>query len=95
MTLAQGHLVNSRSMEGKVENSFQFHIYLMEKNFKFLLHTWIAYDLRVCHDFDPESVLQVPGLCLKTAYFLSMPYLVIQNNKKLKSYTKIVNHVTC
>ena len=27
----------------------------MEKHWKFLLHTKIAYDLRVCHDLDPRS----------------------------------------
>lgn len=28
---------------------------------KFLLHTKITYDLRVCHNFDPRSFWQVQG----------------------------------
>lgn len=34
---------------------------LMEKHWTFLLHIKIAYDLRVCHDFDPRSFWQVQG----------------------------------
>ena len=33
----------------------------MEKHWKFLLHTKIAYDLRVCHDLDPRSFGQGQG----------------------------------
>ena len=33
----------------------------MEKQGKSLLHKKIAYDLRVCHDLDPRSFVQVEG----------------------------------
>lgn len=31
------------------------HIFLVEKHWRFLLHTKITYDIRMCHDFIPMS----------------------------------------
>lgn len=42
------------SMEKQVLNSRPVNICLMEKHWKFLLNTKIAYDLRVYHDLDPR-----------------------------------------
>uniref|UniRef100_K1QGI1 Uncharacterized protein n=1 Tax=Magallana gigas TaxID=29159 RepID=K1QGI1_MAGGI len=43
-----------------MQNSCPVHIFLMGKHWKFLLHTKIAYDLRVCHDLDPRN--NKPGM---------------------------------
>lgn len=42
---------------------YSVHIFLMEKLWKFLLHTKIAYELRVCRDLDPKlyAIWQVQG----------------------------------
>lgn len=42
-----------------MQNKCLVHIFLIEKNRKFLLHTKITYDLRVCHDFDPQSLVKI------------------------------------
>lgn len=50
-----------RSLKGKVQYSCSVHIFLMEKQWNFLLHIKIAYDLRVCHDFHSWLIRQFQG----------------------------------
>lgn len=50
---------SSRSLKEKVQNLCFVHIFLMKKYWKFLFHTKVANDLRVCHDFDPKSFWQL------------------------------------
>lgn len=43
-------------------------------------HKDIAYALRVCHEFDHESVVQVQAHLKKNALILSRSYLVVKND---------------
>lgn len=45
----------------KMSISCPVFIFLMEKHWMFLLHTKIAYDLRMCHALDPSSFGKVQG----------------------------------
>lgn len=47
LILNQVHLDKSRSLEGEVQNLCPIFIFLIEKYWKFLLHTMIAFNLRV------------------------------------------------
>lgn len=49
----------------KVHNFCLVFIFLMEKHRTFLLHIKIAYDLSVCQELDPGSVVEVQGHCFK------------------------------
>ena len=60
-TRFQGYIGSTLSVRLSLQNSSPVHIFLMEKHWKFLLHTKIAYDLRVCHDLDPRSFGQGQG----------------------------------
>lgn len=46
-----------------------------------------TYDLRVCHEFDPGSVMQDQGHCQKRIN-PSRPFHIIGNNFNLKSGSK-------
>lgn len=51
MVLSQGHLGKFR-VTGMISDKFMSCSYLfMEKDWKFLLHTKIVYDLKMCHNF--------------------------------------------
>lgn len=54
---------NSVKVTGKVQNWCPVHILLIGKHWKILLHTQIAYDLRVCHHPDSRSLRQGQGHC--------------------------------
>lgn len=58
--------------------SYPVYIFLMEKQWKFLLNTKIAYDLSVRHDFDLTSFRKVQGYLKKKC---------IQHVNRLKIYT--------
>lgn len=67
MILTQGHLVKLKVNE-KMENKSVSDLDIFYGNYKdltFLIHKMIAYDLRVCHDFDLMSFGQVQGYCRK------------------------------
>lgn len=49
------------SLEGKVQYSCPVPIFLIELYWKFLVHTKIAYELRVFHDFVQSTFGQVQG----------------------------------
>lgn len=63
MTLTQCHLGKDEVTGSKsafVSGLFSF-LCRNKKDWKFLPHTNIAYDLRMCHEFDPGSFWQVQG----------------------------------
>lgn len=78
MIMTQGDFEQVKGHWKKVHNFCLVFIFLMEKHRTFLLHRKIAYDLSVCQELDPGSVVEVQGHCFKkNASFLSRPYLVI------------------
>lgn len=60
---------SSKLQEEKVRNLCLLYAILMKKYWKFLLHKKIAYYLRVCHDLDQRSFVQVQGHSKKLQYF--------------------------
>lgn len=54
MILNQGHLAKFK-VTGKIrENVCLVYTFIMEKHWKFPLHPKIAFDIMMCHDFDPR-----------------------------------------
>lgn len=77
--------VRSRSLKGKLQK-FVSGLFFLIKN-QFILYTKIAYDLRICNDFDP---VMISGR--KSAIFESCVFYVffLGNHWKFLVYTKIV-----
>lgn len=60
-TLTSGQSGKVKVTGRRTQNSFLAHIFLMEENCEFLLHTKIVDDLEVCHDLDLSSFRQGKG----------------------------------
>lgn len=65
LTKLRGYLCRNHLVHPSVclsnHHSSPVHIFHMKKRLTFLFHIKIAYDLRVCHDFDQRSFEQVQG----------------------------------
>lgn len=57
----KGHLSKFKVTGRKSENMCPVSVSLMERYWKILLYTKLAYDLMVCHDFYPRSIGQIQG----------------------------------
>lgn len=70
MILNQDHLAKFK-VTGKIrENVCLVYTFIMEKHWKFPLHPKIAFDIMMCHDFDPKSFVQVQSHSKKKMYNL-------------------------
>lgn len=73
--------VSSRSLKGKLQKFVSGLFFLIKNQWKFILYTEIAYDLRICNDFDPKWwSLEGKVQYLSRVYSMCFSWVIIESS---------------